>query len=45
MRMASNNHGNMQQKVNLSKSILNQVRIREGEGAVREIVREANRGR
>ena len=35
-------HGNVQMKQNLVGSILNQARIREGDRAVREIVREAS---
>ena len=34
-------HGDIRLKQNLCNSILNQARIREGEGAVREIIREA----
>lgn len=35
--------GNPQLKANLKGSLLNQVRLREGDGAVREIQRELSR--
>jgi len=34
--------GNAQLKNNLKESLINQVRLREGEGAVREIKKELN---
>ena len=40
MRMTGNSHGNAQMKANLVNSIVNQVRIREGAGAAKEIIRE-----
>jgi len=36
------NDGNPQAKANLCNSILNQVRRRDGEGAVRELTRECS---
>ncbi len=36
------NPGNSQAKANLCNSILNQVRRREGDGAVRELTRECS---
>jgi hypothetical protein len=41
-RMTSNNHGDPRLKANLCNSILNQVRIRHGESAVRELTRECS---
>ena len=40
LRMSGSKHGSAQLKGNVMNSILNQVKIREGSGAVREIVRE-----
>ncbi len=42
MRITSAKTGDPRVKSNLVNSILNQARIREGQGAVREIVREVN---
>lgn len=36
------NRGNVQLKQNLVRSIINQAAIREGQGAAREIIREAS---
>jgi hypothetical protein len=42
-RMVSSGHGNDQAKANLAGSIVNQVRVREGDRAARELVREFSR--
>lgn len=42
-RITSAKTGNAQAKANLCNSLINQVRLREGSGAAREIVREFSR--
>ena len=42
-RITSARTGNAQAKSNLVNSLVNQVRLREGSGAAREIVREFSR--
>lgn len=39
-RLVTSSHGNTEAKANLCNSIVNQVRLREGSGAAKEIMKE-----